>query len=250
MFSGDVVRQKWRGLRDTFRKELSKLEQKRSGDDADDEPQSKWQYFKNMLFIKDQFAPRQTIGNIENATQYSTGAETDEDATLGPMNNNDQSQLEIETDDQSQLDFATGDQSQAGIVTEINQQSSSNNKKSLLTTIYLHLILNILFQGFTSTTATSKATAPLTTAPLPTAPPLNIHKGPNYGATTTHTTTIIVPEPEVIIIGACPACRIGVLEEDYTCLGLLCAILFFPAGILCCLLLREKKCSNCGATFG
>ncbi|KAG5862240.1 hypothetical protein JTB14_018434 [Gonioctena quinquepunctata] len=127
----DVVRQKWRGLRDTFRKELSKLDQKRSGDGADDEPQSKWQYFKNMLFIKDQFAPRQTIGNIENATQYSTGAETDEDAPLGPMNNNDQSQLEIETDDQSQLDFATGDQSQAGIVTEINQKSSSNNKKRI-----------------------------------------------------------------------------------------------------------------------
>ncbi|KAG5893037.1 hypothetical protein JTB14_026589 [Gonioctena quinquepunctata] len=126
---GDVVRQKWRGLRDTFRKELSKLDQKRSGDGADDEPQSKWQYFKNMLFIKDQFAPRQTIDTIENATQYSTGAETDEDVTLGPMNNNDQSQLEIETDDQFQLDFATGDQSQAGIVTEINQQSFSNNKK-------------------------------------------------------------------------------------------------------------------------
>ncbi|KAG5891767.1 hypothetical protein JTB14_006955 [Gonioctena quinquepunctata] len=109
--------------------ELSKLDQKRSGDGADDEPQSKWQYFKNMLFVRDQFAPRQTIGNIENATQYSTGAEMDEDATLGPMNNNDHSQLEIETDDQSQLDFATGDQSQAEIVTEINQQSSSNNKK-------------------------------------------------------------------------------------------------------------------------
>ncbi|KAG5888869.1 hypothetical protein JTB14_004822 [Gonioctena quinquepunctata] len=75
-----------------------------SGDGADNEPQSNWQYFKNMLFIKDQFSPRQTIGNIENATQYSTGAETDEDATLGPMNNNDLSQIEIETDDQSQLD--------------------------------------------------------------------------------------------------------------------------------------------------
>ncbi|CAH1170094.1 unnamed protein product [Phaedon cochleariae] len=79
----------------------------------------------------------------------------------------------------------------------------------------------------------------------PTAPPPNIYRHPSYG-----TTTIIVPEPEVIIIGACPACRIGVLEDNYTCLGLLLAILFFPAGILCCLLLKDKRCSNCGATFG
>ncbi|RZC38775.1 DUF2367 domain containing protein [Asbolus verrucosus] len=70
---------------------------------------------------------------------------------------------------------------------------------------------------------------------------------PSYGATQT---TIIVPETEVIIVGACPACRIGVLEDDFTCLGLLCAILFFPAGILCCLLLKEKRCGNCGARFG
>ncbi|KAJ8963812.1 hypothetical protein NQ314_005367 [Rhamnusium bicolor] len=84
----------------------------------------------------------------------------------------------------------------------------------------------------------------------PTAPP-NASGVPSYGATTTtHTTTIIVPDPEVIIVGACPVCRVGVLEDDFTCLGLLCAILFFPAGILCCLLLKEKKCSNCGATFG
>lgn len=75
----------------------------------------------------------------------------------------------------------------------------------------------------------------------------NFYSVPSYGAT--HTTTIIVPEPEVIIVGACPACRVGILEEDFTCLGLLCAILFFPIGLLCCLLLREKKCTNCGATF-
>ncbi|KAJ8949307.1 hypothetical protein NQ318_006732 [Aromia moschata] len=82
----------------------------------------------------------------------------------------------------------------------------------------------------------------------PTAPPPHPGAVPTYGAT--HTTTIIVPDPEVIVVGACPVCRIGVLEDDFTCLGLLCAILFFPAGILCCLLLKEKKCSNCGATFG
>lgn len=68
---------------------------------------------------------------------------------------------------------------------------------------------------------------------------------PSYGST--HSTAIIVPE--IIIVGGCPACRVGVMEDDYTCLGLLCAILFFPIGIICCLLLRTRRCSNCGAYF-
>ncbi|XP_014616816.1 PREDICTED: brain protein I3 [Polistes canadensis] len=73
---------------------------------------------------------------------------------------------------------------------------------------------------------------------------------PSYGATQTiqPSTTIVVPE--VILVGGCPACRVGVMEDDYTCLGLLCAILFFPLGIICCLLLKTRRCSNCGAYFG
>ncbi|CAG9087060.1 hypothetical protein JYU34_021550 [Plutella xylostella] len=67
---------------------------------------------------------------------------------------------------------------------------------------------------------------------------------PNYGAT-----NIIIPPP-IIAVGACPACRVGILEDDFTCLGILCAILFFPIGILCCLALKNRRCSNCGAYFG
>ncbi|XP_035727086.1 brain protein I3-like [Vespa mandarinia] len=69
---------------------------------------------------------------------------------------------------------------------------------------------------------------------------------PSYGAT--QSTTIVVPE--IILVGGCPACRVGIMEDDYTCLGLLCAILFFPIGIICCLLLKTRRCSNCGAYFG
>ncbi|KAL2740773.1 brain protein I3 [Vespula squamosa] len=69
---------------------------------------------------------------------------------------------------------------------------------------------------------------------------------PSYGAI--QSTTILVPE--IILVGGCPACRVGVMEDDYTCLGLLCAILFFPIGIICCLLLKTRRCSNCGAYFG
>ncbi|KAK3090171.1 hypothetical protein FSP39_009702, partial [Pinctada imbricata] len=57
------------------------------------------------------------------------------------------------------------------------------------------------------------------------------------------------PAPQVVLVGGCPACRVGVLEEDYTCLGVLCAILFFPLGILCCLAMRQRRCPNCGAVF-
>ncbi|XP_072947284.1 membrane protein BRI3-like [Epargyreus clarus] len=67
---------------------------------------------------------------------------------------------------------------------------------------------------------------------------------PTYGAT-----SIIIPPP-IIAVGACPACRVGILEDDFTCLGILCAILFFPLGILCCLALKNRRCSNCGAMFG
>ncbi|RWS28864.1 brain protein I3-like protein [Leptotrombidium deliense] len=69
---------------------------------------------------------------------------------------------------------------------------------------------------------------------------------PNYGST-----VIIQPEPspQVIIVGGCPVCRVGVLEEDYTCMGIFLALFFFPIGILCCLALRQRRCPNCGATF-
>lgn len=51
----------------------------------------------------------------------------------------------------------------------------------------------------------------------------------------------------IIIIGACPICRIGLLEDDYSCLGICLAIFCFPIGILCCLACKNKRCSNCGA---
>ncbi|KAL7979234.1 hypothetical protein Chor_015258 [Crotalus horridus] len=47
-----------------------------------------------------------------------------------------------------------------------------------------------------------------------------------------------------------PNTTVGVLEDTFTCLGILCAILFFPIGIIFCLALRQRTCPNCGATFG
>ncbi|XP_016084980.1 brain protein I3-like [Sinocyclocheilus grahami] len=65
-----------------------------------------------------------------------------------------------------------------------------------------------------------------------------------------YTSTYTIVQPSVVVVGGCPACRVGVLEDDFTCLGIMCAIIFFPLGILFCLILRQRRCPNCGATFG
>lgn len=62
--------------------------------------------------------------------------------------------------------------------------------------------------------------------------------------------TYAIIQPSVVVVGGCPACRVGVLEDDFTCLGIMCAIFFFPLGILFCIALRQRRCPNCGATFG
>jgi len=62
-------------------------------------------------------------------------------------------------------------------------------------------------------------------------------------------TIVVHQQPEVIIIGGCPVCRIGSLEEDFTCLGVLIGILLFPLGLICCLAMRNKRCTHCGITF-
>ncbi|KAF6018014.1 hypothetical protein EB796_023695 [Bugula neritina] len=59
-----------------------------------------------------------------------------------------------------------------------------------------------------------------------------------------------VAAPQVILVGGCPACRVGILQDDFTACGVLCAILLFPLGILCCLAMKQRRCSNCGAIFG
>ncbi|XP_072028657.1 membrane protein BRI3-like isoform X2 [Amphiura filiformis] len=68
---------------------------------------------------------------------------------------------------------------------------------------------------------------------------------PPYGGQPVQVTTT-----NVVVVGGCPACRVGILEDDFTLLGVCCAILFFPLGILCCLAMRQRRCPNCGAVFG
>ncbi|XP_044764520.1 uncharacterized protein LOC123321081 [Coccinella septempunctata] len=59
----NVVRTKWKNLRDTFRKELKKMPVKRSGDGASSW-RSSWPYFDNLYFLKDQFTARKSTSNL------------------------------------------------------------------------------------------------------------------------------------------------------------------------------------------
>jgi hypothetical protein len=54
------------------------------------------------------------------------------------------------------------------------------------------------------------------------------------------------PQNVVIVGGGCPHCRVGYPREDYSCCGICLAIWFFPIGILCCLAMKETRCSHCG----
>lgn len=66
---------------------------------------------------------------------------------------------------------------------------------------------------------------------------------------TTHVTHHTIIVDDLRVVGGCPVCRIGVLEDNYPACALCCAIVFFPAGILCCLCMRNRRCSHCSTEF-
>lgn len=73
---------------------------------------------------------------------------------------------------------------------------------------------------------------------------------PGMGVISPTTVVAVQPAESIILVGGCPACRVGVLEDDFTCAGICMAIVFFPLGVLCCLAMKQRRCPNCGATFG
>ncbi|CAF0818645.1 unnamed protein product [Adineta steineri] len=56
------------------------------------------------------------------------------------------------------------------------------------------------------------------------------------------------PPPTVIMqaTGNCPSCRMGFLSSHVTCLGVFCAIVLFPIGLICLFAMQEQRCSHCG----
>lgn len=69
---------------------------------------------------------------------------------------------------------------------------------------------------------------------------------PPQNTTTTHHHIIV---DDIRLVGGCPMCRIGMLEDNFPCPAVCCAILFFPIGVLCCLAMRNKRCSHCSYEF-
>ncbi|XP_018015550.1 brain protein I3 [Hyalella azteca] len=65
--------------------------------------------------------------------------------------------------------------------------------------------------------------------------------------TSTTTTAYVIPAAAV---GTCPACRVGILTNEFTCCGIFLAICLFPLGFICCLMMMERRCSNCRAVYG
>ncbi|OQR96377.1 hypothetical protein THRCLA_22000 [Thraustotheca clavata] len=57
---------------------------------------------------------------------------------------------------------------------------------------------------------------------------------------------MVVPGQMLTVDGYCAH---AVQTNDFTLCGIVLGILFFPAGILCCLLLTERKCVHCGAVL-
>lgn len=62
--SENDVKAKWKRLRETFRKKLSEIPAPKSGDEGQLYNKIAWPYFNNLMFLKDQFQPRITSGNL------------------------------------------------------------------------------------------------------------------------------------------------------------------------------------------
>lgn len=59
---------------------------------------------------------------------------------------------------------------------------------------------------------------------------------------------VVVSQPGVQgVRGTCPYCGLGFARSDYSTIGILIAILFFPLGIICCLMMTERRCTHCRA---
>ncbi|XP_076054276.1 membrane protein BRI3-like isoform X2 [Oratosquilla oratoria] len=91
------------------------------------------------------------------------------------------------------------------------------------------------------------------TAPPGEAKMVNVHIPPSsFQPSVVHVAqpTPAVGSHVVVVGGNCPNCRVGMMQDSPSVLGIICCICLFPIGILFLLLLRKRKCSNCGFSFG
>ena len=76
--SGDLAKNKWKNLKDKFRKEVQKLLKEKSCAEGK-LATSSWIFFDSMMFIKDVIIPGRTVGNLSLEDIPSTSHTTDLD---------------------------------------------------------------------------------------------------------------------------------------------------------------------------
>jgi hypothetical protein len=50
-------------------------------------------------------------------------------------------------------------------------------------------------------------------------------------------------------VGPCAAGGGHSIVEEYTACGLVCGIVMFPVGLICCLTMKDRTCMACGMKF-
>ncbi|XP_018566884.1 brain protein I3-like isoform X2 [Anoplophora glabripennis] len=82
--------------------------------------------------------------------------------------------------------------------------------------------------------------------PSPLQPPIIMAQPqPQYASSTTTYVVVNSGTP-----GGCRVCHNRTWTGSYSCCAWLCCICCFPCGLICCLCMRQKKCSKCGFTVG
>ncbi|KAF5298254.1 hypothetical protein FQR65_LT09765 [Abscondita terminalis] len=117
--TADAAKNKWKYLRDTFRKELAKIPKPKSGDAGTFTLESRWKYFKMLLYLRDQFTPRKSISNLTSASKtkqissvsatVSTNDDEMDDDSEGTEKEVDDETTARTTDTVSECDTQTND---------------------------------------------------------------------------------------------------------------------------------------------
>ncbi|XP_050515930.1 uncharacterized protein LOC126890781 [Diabrotica virgifera virgifera] len=111
----DGVKNKWRGLRDTFRKEFNKSKKQKCGDGAESVVTSKWPYYKILLFLSKTVERRNLHGNISPQEESNNNSSSESESTL-------------EAADNAYSQSTIQESSQQIVNTDIHQPSTSGNK--------------------------------------------------------------------------------------------------------------------------
>lgn len=98
---GEAAKTKWKGLRDTFRREYQKAVKHKSGAAGGGKSGSTWPYFESLYFLADQMTPRESSGNIPLTKENSLPTndeyydEADSPETQNPDNDHPDDVVEV-----------------------------------------------------------------------------------------------------------------------------------------------------------